>query len=78
MRQTPIKVSMLVFRDEEQYKEEDLYDTFTVVLNKPSNKGLGLSIVGKRNDVGVFVSDVVSARMVVGCFLASLIVVQSS
>lgn len=51
---------MLVFREKEQYNEEDLYDTFTVILNKPSNKGLGLSIVGKRNDVGVFVSDVVS------------------
>ncbi|XP_067937572.1 multiple PDZ domain protein-like isoform X4 [Watersipora subatra] len=59
LRQTPVKVSMLVFRDEEQYKEEDLIDTFSVVLHKPSNKGLGLSIVGKRNDVGVFVSDVV-------------------
>lgn len=50
---------MLIFRDEDQYKEEDLYDTFTVTLNKPNNKGLGLSIVGKRNDVGVFISDVV-------------------
>jgi len=59
LRQTPIKVSMIVFRDAEQYKEEDLYDKFTVVLNKPSNRGLGLSIVGKRNDVGVFISDVV-------------------
>ena len=55
---------MLVLRDEEQYKEEDLYDTFTVVLHKPPNKGLGLSIVGKRNDVGVYVSDVVSSRLV--------------
>ena len=51
---------MLIFRDEDQYKEEDLYDTFTVSLHKPSNRGLGLSIVGKRNDVGVFISDVVS------------------
>jgi len=51
---------MVVFRDEDQYQEEDLYDTITVVLNKPPNKGLGLSIVGKRNDVGVFISDVVS------------------
>ena len=59
---------MLVFRDEEQYKEEDLIDTFSVVLHKPSNKGLGLSIVGKRNDVGVFVSDVVSFWTSSFCF----------
>lgn len=52
---------MLVFRDEDQYREEELYDKFQVTLNKPSDRGLGLSIVGKRNDVGVFISDVVSA-----------------
>lgn len=60
LRQTPTKVWMLVFRDEDQYREEELYDTFQVILNKPNDRGLGLSIVGKRNDVGVFISDVVS------------------
>lgn len=51
---------MLIFRDEDQYREEELYDTFDVVLQKPADRGLGLSIVGKRNDVGVFISDVVA------------------
>lgn len=59
LRQTPIKVWMLIFRDEDQYRDEEMYDTFEVVLEKPSDRGLGLSIVGKRNDVGVFISDVV-------------------
>ncbi|XP_078656435.1 multiple PDZ domain protein-like isoform X3 [Branchiostoma floridae x Branchiostoma belcheri] len=59
LRQTPSRVRLIVFRDENQYKEEDLYDVFTVELEKRIGKGLGLSIVGRRNDVGVFISDVV-------------------
>lgn len=51
---------MVVFRDDNQLKEEDLYDIFTVELVKKPGKGLGISIVGKRNDVGVYISDVVS------------------
>ncbi|OCU01022.1 multiple PDZ domain protein isoform X3 [Xenopus laevis] len=59
LRQTPQKVCLTVYRDEAQYKEEDMYDVFTVELQKRPGKGLGLSIVGKRNDTGVFVSDIV-------------------
>ncbi|XP_078575731.1 multiple PDZ domain protein-like [Branchiostoma floridae x Branchiostoma japonicum] len=59
LRQTPSRVRLIVFRDENQYKEEDLYDVFSVELEKRIGKGLGLSIVGRRNDVGVFISDVV-------------------
>jgi multiple PDZ domain protein len=53
-------VGILVFRDDNQVKEEDIYDIFTVELNKKQGRGLGLSIVGKRNDVGVYISDIVS------------------
>ena len=60
LRQTPAVVKMVVFRDEVQPKDEDMYDTFTVELMKKPGKGLGLSIVGRRNDVGVFISDIVS------------------
>ncbi|XP_053555962.1 multiple PDZ domain protein [Bombina bombina] len=59
LRQTPQKVRLSVYRDEAQYKEEDMYDILTVELQKKPGKGLGLSIVGKRNDTGVFVSDIV-------------------
>ncbi|XP_069095075.1 multiple PDZ domain protein isoform X4 [Pleurodeles waltl] len=59
LRQTPQKVRLTVYRDEAQYKEEDMYDLLNVELQKKPGKGLGLSIVGKRNDTGVFVSDVV-------------------
>ncbi|XP_027739520.1 multiple PDZ domain protein isoform X12 [Empidonax traillii] len=59
LRQTPQKVRLTVYRDEAQYKEEDMYDVLNVELQKKPGKGLGLSIVGKRNDTGVFVSDIV-------------------
>ncbi|XP_042682869.1 multiple PDZ domain protein isoform X7 [Centrocercus urophasianus] len=59
LRQTPQKVRLTVYRDEAQYKEEDMYDVLTIELQKKPGKGLGLSIVGKRNDTGVFVSDIV-------------------
>ncbi|XP_073524158.1 multiple PDZ domain protein isoform X3 [Phyllobates terribilis] len=59
LRQTPQKVRLIVYRDEAQYKEEDMYDIMIVELQKKPGKGLGLSIVGKRNDTGVFVSDIV-------------------
>ncbi|XP_048786931.1 multiple PDZ domain protein isoform X5 [Lagopus muta] len=59
LRQTPQKVRLTVYRDEAQYKEDDMYDVLTIELQKKPGKGLGLSIVGKRNDTGVFVSDIV-------------------
>ncbi|KAM9400787.1 multiple PDZ domain protein-like isoform 7-T7 [Salvelinus alpinus] len=64
LRQTPQWVRLSVFRDEAQYKEEDLWDAFTVELNKKPGQGLGLSIVGRRNDTGVFVSDIVKGGVV--------------
>lgn len=48
LRQTPQKVRLTVYRDEAQYKEEDMYDVLTIELQKKPGKGLGLSIVGKR------------------------------
>lgn len=48
LRQTPQKVRLTVYRDEAQYKEEDMYDVLNIELQKKPGKGLGLSIVGKR------------------------------
>ncbi|KAM6949617.1 multiple PDZ domain protein [Aplochiton taeniatus] len=64
LRQTPQRVRLAVFRDEAQYKEEDLWDMFGVALAKQAGQGLGLSIVGRRNDTGVFVSDIVKGGVV--------------
>uniref|UniRef100_A0A8C6URP2 Multiple PDZ domain crumbs cell polarity complex component n=1 Tax=Neogobius melanostomus TaxID=47308 RepID=A0A8C6URP2_9GOBI len=63
LRQTPQKVRLSVYRDETQYKEEDLWDSFSVELQKSPGQGLGLSIVGRRNDTGVFVSDIVKGGL---------------
>ncbi|XP_014783948.1 multiple PDZ domain protein [Octopus bimaculoides] len=59
LRQTPTIVKLLVYRDNQLTKEEDIYDIFSIELMKKPGKGLGLSIVGKRNDVGVYISDIV-------------------
>ncbi|XP_021361837.1 multiple PDZ domain protein-like [Mizuhopecten yessoensis] len=59
LRQTPPTVKISVFRDDNQVKEEDIYNIFAVELMKKPGRGLGLSIVGKRNDVGVYISDIV-------------------
>uniref|UniRef100_T1JLQ1 PDZ domain-containing protein n=1 Tax=Strigamia maritima TaxID=126957 RepID=T1JLQ1_STRMM len=59
LRQTPSKVKMVVFREESPAREEDAVELFEVELLKKPGKGLGLSIVGRKNGPGVFVSDVV-------------------
>lgn len=52
---------MIVFRDEVSgTKEEDFLDIMEVELTKKPGKGLGLSIVGRKNGPGIFISDVVS------------------
>ncbi|XP_060773020.1 multiple PDZ domain protein isoform X7 [Neoarius graeffei] len=64
LRQTPQQVRLTVFRDEAQYKEDELWDVLSVELQKKPGQGLGLSIVGRRNDTGVFVSDIVKGGIV--------------
>ncbi|XP_051979504.1 inaD-like protein isoform X2 [Xyrauchen texanus] len=59
LRQTPSRVRLTVLRDEAQYRDEENLDMFRVELQKRTGRGLGLSIVGKRNGKGVFISDVV-------------------
>ncbi|KAM9130485.1 inaD-like protein [Pangshura tecta] len=59
LRQTPQKVQLVVYRDEAHYKDEENLEIFYVDLQKRTGRGLGLSIVGKRNGSGVFVSDIV-------------------
>uniref|UniRef100_A0A287DCX4 PATJ crumbs cell polarity complex component n=1 Tax=Ictidomys tridecemlineatus TaxID=43179 RepID=A0A287DCX4_ICTTR len=59
LRQTPQKVRLVVYRDEAHYKDEENLEIFPVDLQKKAGRGLGLSIVGKRNGSGVFISDIV-------------------
>ena len=51
---------MLVYREEGATKDEDVFETMDVQMVKKPGKGLGLSIVGRKNGPGVFISDVVS------------------
>ncbi|KAM9503499.1 LOW QUALITY PROTEIN: inaD-like protein [Salvelinus alpinus] len=55
----PAKVCLKVLRDEARYRDQEYLDVFSVELQKKAGRGLGLSIVGKRNGTGVFISDVV-------------------
>nr|XP_020848747.1 inaD-like protein isoform X2 [Phascolarctos cinereus] len=59
LRKTPQKVRLVVYRDEAHYKDEENLEIFPVDLQKKTGRGLGLSIVGKRNGSGVFISDIV-------------------
>ncbi|XP_078485360.1 multiple PDZ domain protein [Ciona intestinalis] len=64
LRNTPGKVHLTILRDENRETinnetESDIYDIYDVNLMKKSGRGLGLSIVGRKNAAGVFVSDLV-------------------
>ncbi|XP_067135395.1 multiple PDZ domain protein-like isoform X2 [Centruroides vittatus] len=59
LRQTPPVVRMVVYREAGLNHEDDLYDILEVELHKKSGRGLGLSIVGRKNGPGVFISEVV-------------------
>lgn len=64
---------MVVYRDESvangtAIKDEDLLDVIDVELTKKPGKGLGLSIVGRKNGNGIFISDIVITH----CFLSNL------
>ncbi|KAF4797247.1 PATJ, crumbs cell polarity complex component [Turdus rufiventris] len=59
LRQTPHKVQLVVYRNEAHYKDEENLEVFSVEIQKKTGRGLGLSIAGKRNGSGVFISDIV-------------------
>ncbi|XP_048827057.1 multiple PDZ domain protein isoform X3 [Brienomyrus brachyistius] len=64
LRQTPQRVRLTVFREEAPHREQELWDLFSVELQKLPGQSLGFSIVGRRNDAGVFVSDIVRGGVV--------------
>ncbi|GLD73294.1 multiple PDZ domain protein-like protein, partial [Lates japonicus] len=59
LRLTTQRVRLCVFRHQEAYREEDLWDVFSVELRPRPGEGLGFTTVGKSNDTGIFVSDII-------------------
>jgi len=51
---------MLVYRDDRSGNDEDLYQVLDIELVKKPGKGLGLTLMGRKNKPGVFVSEIVS------------------
>lgn len=65
-RQTTDYIQLLIYRnyestDDEAVNEEDKFDVFTVDLYKKFGKGLGLSIIGRRDGCGVFISHIIES-----------------
>ncbi|KFD62074.1 hypothetical protein M514_09407 [Trichuris suis] len=62
LRQTSSKVRLLVYRDSRMksnlLQPKNIYDIFEVELNKKPGKGLGLSIVGRKHEPGIFIAEV--------------------
>ncbi|XP_047431060.1 multiple PDZ domain protein [Mugil cephalus] len=59
LRLTTQRVRLCVFRHQEAYREEDLWDVFSLELRPRPTEGLGFATVGKSNDTGIFVSDII-------------------
>ncbi|XP_023811894.1 multiple PDZ domain protein-like isoform X2 [Oryzias latipes] len=59
LRLTTQQVRLCIFRHQEAYREEDLWDVFSLKLSPRPGEGLGFTTVGKSNDTGIFVSDVI-------------------
>ncbi|CAJ0959596.1 unnamed protein product, partial [Mesorhabditis belari] len=63
LRRTPAKVRLQVYRDANLQisllDPTQIYNIFEVELVKKQGRGLGLSIVGRKNEPGVYVSEVV-------------------
>ena len=58
LRQTPNRVKLIIHRE-----DDEIYETLEVELLKKKDRGLGLSIVGKKSGPGVFISEVVKGKI---------------
>ena len=59
LRQTPPVIKMKVFRDRSDINSNENCEILNVKLVKKQSKGLGLSIVAKKDGTGIYISDVV-------------------
>ncbi|XP_055061375.2 multiple PDZ domain protein isoform X2 [Misgurnus anguillicaudatus] len=68
LRLSPQRVRLCIYRDQvtdthqhdhiQNHAPEDMWDLFSVNLTLKPGQGLGFNIVGKRNDTGIFVSEI--------------------
>ncbi|XP_042285697.1 multiple PDZ domain protein [Thunnus maccoyii] len=63
LRLTTQRVCLCVFRHQEAYREEDLWDVFSLELRPHPGEELGFTTVGKSNDTGIFVSDIIKGAV---------------
>ncbi|XP_049900116.1 multiple PDZ domain protein [Epinephelus moara] len=59
LRLTTQRIRLCVYRHQEACREEDLWDVFSLELRPRPGEGLGFTTVGKSNDTGIFVSDII-------------------
>ncbi|CAI5443601.1 unnamed protein product [Caenorhabditis angaria] len=63
LRRTPPKVRLLIYRDVNLQLSlldpTQIYNMFEIDLAKKAGRGLGISIVGRKNEPGVYVSEIV-------------------
>nr|CAD2170224.1 unnamed protein product [Meloidogyne enterolobii] len=63
LRRTPAKVRLLVYRDQNLQMSlldpTQIYNIIDIEILKKAGKGLGISIVGRKNEPGVYVSEIV-------------------
>lgn len=59
LRQTPPIIKMKVFREKSDISLSESFEILDIRLVKKPGKGLGLSIVSKRDGTGIFISEIV-------------------
>lgn len=63
LRRTTSKVRLLIYRDANLQSSlldpTQIYNILNVELTKKPGRGLGISIVGRKNEPGVYISEIV-------------------
>lgn len=59
LRRPSPTLRMVVLREKSAFQEDELCDSVAVELTKKPGKGLGLSIVSKRNGTGILITDII-------------------
>uniref|UniRef100_A0A915ECS4 PDZ domain-containing protein n=1 Tax=Ditylenchus dipsaci TaxID=166011 RepID=A0A915ECS4_9BILA len=63
LRRTPAKVRLLIYRDVNLQLSlldpTQIYNCLSIELTKKPGRGLGISIVGRKNEPGVYISEIV-------------------
>ncbi len=77
LRKTPTKVRLLIYRDLNLQLSlldpTQIYNIFEMELTKKPGRGLGLSIVGRKAEPGVYVSEVCCFLYLLNAFEANML-----